>query len=304
MISALQTVNVALPWFFPALIFVMGACVGSFLNVCILRLPRGETVVTPGSHCACGRPVAWHDNLPILGWFLLRGRARCCGRPFSFRYPVVELLTAVLFTLSWRLFPVEQAVGGMVLVALVIAATFIDLDHLMIPDGLTLGGAVAGVLLSLALPGLQGVAADFVPLAALRAGLASGLGVLIGSGLVLWVSLLAEAVLKKEAMGFGDVKFLGALGAFIGWKGAVFAFFGGAVLGCAGVAALLFWQQLSGRRSPLTPRLESADGIPADRLAFGVRISFGPMLGAGALLYFFLTRPSVDAYFDRLGVLF
>ncbi|MFI5335840.1 MAG: prepilin peptidase [Opitutales bacterium] len=300
----LREINAFQPWFFPTVVFVFGACVGSFLNVCIYRLPRGESVVSPGSHCACGQPVAWYDNLPILSWFILRGRARCCGRPFSFRYPFVELLTAVLFTLGWRLFPAGQAMGGMVLVALVIGATFIDLDHMIIPDGFTLGGAVAGVLLSLALPVLHGISHEYYFIASLRGGLASVLGVLVGSGLVLWIALLAEAVLRKEAMGFGDVKFLGALGAFIGWKGALFSMFGGAMLGCVWVAALLCWQKFSGHSTPLAPKIETAEGQPTERIGFGVHVSFGPMLGAGALLYFFAARPYVEAYFDNLRMLF
>ncbi len=302
--SSLSEITRLAPWFVPALVFLLGACLGSFLNVCIHRLPRGESVVTPGSHCACGQPLAWHDNLPVLGWFLLRGRARCCGRPFSFRYPLIELLTAVLCTLSWQLFPAGPAVGGMVLVLLVLGATFIDLDHLIIPDICSIGGAVGGVLLSLWLPALHGISSDYFFLASLRSGLASVLGVLVGSGLILWISLLAEAVLKKEALGFGDVKFLGALGAFLGWKGAVFSLFGGAVLGCGWVAWLALELKVTGRRAWLAPKIETPEGEPTDRVGFGVRVSFGPMLGAAALCYFFFLRSRVDAYFDHLWFLF
>src|SRR4249920_385339 len=92
-------------WFFSLWVTVMGACVGSFLNVCIYRIPKEESVVSPRSHCGCGQPIAWRDNIPVLSWFLLRGRARCCGRPFSFRYPAIELLTAVLFVACWMVFP-------------------------------------------------------------------------------------------------------------------------------------------------------------------------------------------------------
>jgi leader peptidase (prepilin peptidase)/N-methyltransferase len=94
MAADLAQFNAAFPWFFPAAVAVFGACVGSFLNVVILRVPREESVVSPGSHCGCGAPIRWHDNIPVLSWLLLRGRARCCGRPFSFRYAFVELLTA------------------------------------------------------------------------------------------------------------------------------------------------------------------------------------------------------------------
>lgn len=291
------------PWFWPSAVFLLGACVGSFLNVCIHRIPRGESVVRPGSHCACGQPIAWHDNVPILSWLWLRGRARCCGRAFSFRYPFVELLTAGLFLACWLLLPAGKALGGMVLVSLVLCATFSDLDHMIIPDVFTLGGAVVGVGLSLLLPALHGQAHEFFMLASLRAGLAAVLGVFVGSALVLWIALLAEAVLHKEAMGFGDVKYLGALGAFVGWQGAVFAMFGGAILGCLWVTLALVWRQISGRAAPVGLRVETPDGEPAE-LGLGVHVSFGPLLGAAALLYFFGLDRVVDAYFAELGALF
>jgi leader peptidase (prepilin peptidase)/N-methyltransferase len=300
--ESLHEVALMAPWFFPLCAFLFGACVGSFLNVCIYRLPKNESVVTPGSHCACGQPIAWRDNIPILSWILLRGRARCCGRAFSFRYPFIELLTGLLFLASWCEFPPAKAVGGMVLVSIVICATFIDIDHMIIPDAFTIGGAVIGVLLSLALPALHGQTHDFYLLASLRAGLDAVLGLLVGSGVVLWIALLAEAVLKKEAMGFGDVKFLGALGAFIGWRGAVFAMFGGAILGCVWFVLAALWQRLSGR-APAGPKIETPDGQPA-ALGLGVHVSFGPMLGAGALLYFFLLQERVDAYFESVRFLF
>lgn len=301
--DTIEQVNAIAPWFFPVCAFVFGACIGSFLNVCIYRLPKGESVVTPGSHCACGQPIAWRDNIPILSWIFLRGRARCCGRAFSFRYPFIELLTALLFVACWMLFPPAKAVAGMVLVSIVICATFTDVDGMIIPDAFTIGGGVAGVLISLALPALHGQAHDLYVIASLRAGLDAVLGLLVGSGVVLWIALVAEAVLKKEAMGFGDVKYLGALGAFVGWQGAVFAVFGGAIIGCVWVLFALLWQRISGK--PLGgARLETPDGQPTEQLGLGVHVSFGPMLGAGALLYFFVLHRWVDGYFASVRFLF
>lgn len=301
--ASLEEISLLAPWFFPLCAFVFGACVGSFLNVCIYRVPKGESVVTPGSRCGCGQPIAWHDNIPILSWLRLRGRARCCGRSFSVRYPAIELLTALMFLACALLFPPAKALGGMVLVSIVICATFIDHDHMIIPDGLTIGGGVVGIGLSLLLPGLHDQAHDFHFLASLRAGLDATLGLLVGSGLVLWIALVAEALLKKEAMGFGDVKFLGALGAFVGWQGAVFAMFGGAIIGCVWFAIALLWQKFSGRAAA-GARLETPEGQQTDRVGLGVHVSFGPMLGLGALLYFFVLQRWVDRYFDSVRFLF
>src|SRR5688500_5268872 len=108
--AELAAFSAAFPWFFAVVAFVFGACIGSFLNVVIYRLPAEKSIVKPGSQCACGTAIAWHDNVPILSWFILRGRARCCGRSYSFRYPFVELLTATLFLACWILFPPAKAV--------------------------------------------------------------------------------------------------------------------------------------------------------------------------------------------------
>jgi leader peptidase (prepilin peptidase)/N-methyltransferase len=294
MSSTLAESAASLPWLLPLFAAILGACVGSFLNVVILRLPAGESIVRPGSHCACGAPIAWRDNLPVVSWILRRGRARCCGRAFSIRYPAIELLTALLFLASWLLFPPAVAVCGWVFLSGLVAATFIDLDHLVIPDAFTLGLGVVGVALSCAVPALHGQAGSLFALDSLRSGAAAVQGLLLGSGLVLWIALLAGAALKKEAMGLGDVKFAGAIGAFCGWHGAVFALFGGAVVGTAGVALALA-ARLILRRPP------SNSDHP---LALGTRLPFGPMLAVAGALYFLVLRGPVDAWFDRFSLLF
>jgi leader peptidase (prepilin peptidase)/N-methyltransferase len=299
--DALEQVSQSTPWFFPLCAALLGACIGSFLNVCIYRLPKGESVVRPGSHCGCGQPIAWYDNIPVFSWLILRGRARCCGRPFSIRYPIIELLTAALFLASWLLFPAGKAVAGGVLCSIVICAVFIDHDHMIIPDAFTIGGAAAGLLLSLVLPSLHGQAHDLFVVASLRSGREALLGLFVGSALVLWIALFAEVLLKKEAMGFGDVKYLGALGTFVGWKGAVFGMFGGAMLGCLWLIVALLWQRLTGKTAGL--RAETPEGQPAD-LGFGVHVPFGPMLGVAALIYFFGLQGWVDRYFANLALLF
>jgi len=292
----------AFPWFFPAVAGVFGAMVGSFLNVCIYRIPAGQSIVTPGSHCACGKPIAWYDNIPVLSWFILRGRARCCGRPYSFRYAFVELLTAALFLACWLMFPHAKAVCGMVFVSVLVAATFIDLDHMVIPDVFTIGAGLLGVLLSFLVPALHGQHGGIFIVDSLRSGTAAMQGLLVGSGLVLWIALLAELALKKEAMGFGDVKFVGMIGAFCGWQGAVFSVFGGAVVGTVWFILALLWQKVSGKASAAAPPSETPEGEPAP-LGFGMHVPFGPMLAIAGLLYFLVFHRWVAGYFASLGEL-
>ena len=301
--SALTEIAHLFPWFFPLAVTLFGACIGSFLNVCIYRMPKNESIVRPGSHCGCGQAIAWYDNIPVFSWFLLRGRARCCRQPFSFRYPAIELLTAALFLACWVQFSPAKALVGMVLCAIVICAWFIDLDHLIIPDVFTIGGAATGLILSLAVPALHGHSHPLLAVASLQAGRSAILGLFIGSALVLWIALFAEAILRKEAMGFGDVKYLGALGTFIGWQGAVFSLFGGALLGCVWLAGTYLWKKISGRAPALGLPATSAAGQPAE-ITLGVHVPFGPMLGVAALIYFFGAHLWVNTYFDNLAFLF
>lgn len=292
------------PWFFPLCAALFGAIVGSFLNVVIYRMPLEKSIVTPGSRCACGQPIAWFDNIPVLSWFILRGRARCCGRPYSFRYPFVELLTAGLFLACALQFPPAKALLGMLFLACLVCATFIDLDHMIIPDAFTIWLAVVGVAAAFAWPVLHGVTAEMPLLAHLRSGGVAILGVLIGSGLILWIKLLAEAVLRKDAMGFGDVTFMGAIGAFCGWQGALFAVFGGAIVGSAWVALARLWQLVAGKSAPIAPRGETAEGEEAEQLGMGVHVPFGPMLAIGAAIYFLGADRWFDAYLGTLAELF
>jgi leader peptidase (prepilin peptidase) / N-methyltransferase len=303
MITTLQAIDAQFPWFFALWAGLLGACVGSFLNVCIYRIPKEESVVAPRSHCGCGKLIAWYDNIPVLSWFVLRGKARCCGRPFSFRYPAIELLTAALFVACSLLFPPGKALAGAVLCSIVVCAHFIDHDHMIIPDVFTIGGAAAGLLLSLLLPALHGQAHDFWFVASMRSAFDAVLGLFVGSALVLWIALFAEAILRKEAMGFGDVKYLGALGTFVGWQGAVFGMFAGAMLGCVWFIAAYTWKKTTGRTAPVALPAETPEGQPAE-LGFGVHVPFGPMLGLAALVYFFWAHTWVDAQFLEWRQLF
>ena len=303
----LSAFNEAFPWFFSTVSLAFGAIVGSFLNVCIHRIPKGESVVHPGSHCACGKPIAWFDNIPILSWLILRGRARCCGRAYGVRYPAIELLTALLFWAAWLNFPPAKAVVIMLFFATLICATFIDLDHMIIPDRFSIGGAVVGLILSAAVPSLHGETASVFMLASLKSATTGLTGLLVGSGVILWIALFAEIVLKKEAMGFGDVKLMGSIGAFCGWKGAVFSIFGGALLG---VVAFVIWMIVSRSRGGKTgeeepgPATAGAEVGEADAgPGLGVPIPFGPMLAGGAVIYLLWAAPFVDSYFAGIAAL-
>ena len=219
-----------------AFVFLAGLCIGSFLNVCIWRIPRDESIVWPGSHCpACNHKIAPWDNVPLLSWLILNGKCRHCQAPISPRYFIVELLTGALFAglwfvHGWSLFtPVYGFFAGAL-----ILGTFVDFDHLILPDRVTLGGMVAGLVLSFAFPELQGRSERLPALIQSVGGLALGFG-------ILWtVATVGRLVLKREAMGFGDVKLLGAVGACLGWQAVLFAVFvsslSGTLLGFALIA--------------------------------------------------------------------
>ncbi len=292
MLSELLYFDQEFPAFFAGAIFVFGALVGSFLNVCIYRIPAEKSVVYPGSTCSCGQPIRWFDNIPILSWFILQGKARCCKASYSFRYPFVEFLTACLFLAAWLQQPHAKAFCLIVLISLLVCATFIDLDHMEIPDRFSIGTGIVGVILSGLIPSLHGISDPTFAYASLKSVFESLIGLMIGSGLILWIALVAEKILRKDAMGFGDVKLLGGIGAFIGWQGAVFALFGGAVIGTIGV---LGWALAKAIIPALRPKeTEENDGL------IGREMPFGPMLAAGALLYALLFEIQVDEYLSLI----
>jgi leader peptidase (prepilin peptidase)/N-methyltransferase len=270
--------------YFGTVVFVIGACVGSFLNVVIYRMPAGKSVVSPRSQCKCGKFIAWYDNIPVLSWFILRGKCRHCGERFSIRYPMVELGTALVFLGLWVSGGWPVGIVWMIFAGMMIPAALIDLDTMEIPDTFSIGGFIAGMILSVAVPSIHGIdPSGFFVIDATNSLVAALLGAFVGSGMILWVALVAEALLKKEAMGFGDVKLMGAIGAFCGWQGAVFAFFGGSVLGCLLLVVLWPWLR----------KKKDEDGE-------GHRIPFGPALAAGAVLYLLVAKPYVSAYFANM----
>jgi leader peptidase (prepilin peptidase)/N-methyltransferase len=236
--------------------FVLGAVIGSFLNVCIYRIPAGESVVAPRSRCPhCLTTIRWYHNLPILSWILLRGRCAYCGAPFSIRYPLVEALTGVLFALflyRFGLHPVTPV--AWLLVAALVAISFIDLDHQIIPDVISLPGIPIGFLCSFVIPWVSWQS--------------SLLGILLGGGILLAIALGYEWLTKQEGMGLGDVKLLAMLGAFLGAPAILPIIFCASILGTViGVPVMLVTR--AGRK---------------------LAIPFGPFLATAALVYLFFVE--------------
>jgi leader peptidase (prepilin peptidase) / N-methyltransferase len=344
--------------------FVLGAAVGSFLNVCIYRLPLDLSVNEPRrSFCpSCKKPILWHQNIPVLSWLFLRGKCANCGSKIAFRYPAVELLTALLFLAVWLAFPWQIAVAYWLFLALLIVATFIDFEHFIIPDEVTIGGAMAGVLTSLAVPALMEQTSRLVAGAYSLGAAALGYALLwlvleagkkafgkkrirldapvpfswvrkdddadfvFGEEHGLWSDYFArdsdlmmlhcneaqvdarrfeqvtlqlhynrltiaqesfpldavdhisgivrELQIPREAMGRGDLKFLAAIGAFLGWRAVLFSIFAGSL---AGSIVGLTTMTLGQRR-------------------WSAKIPFGPYLAVGALVWLFFGARLVGWY--------
>jgi len=212
------------------------------------------------------------------------------------------LLMALCVVACFLLFPPAKALCGCVFLASLVWASAIDLRLMIIPDLFTVGLAAAGVVLSLLVPALHGLG-PFSVFACLRSGAAAVLGLALGSALGLWIGIGGEMILGKEVLGFGDVKFLGAIGAFCGWQGAVFAVFGGAVFGAVALAAAAVYGAAAGKRARPLFRLESPDGA-ACGVGWGARFPFGPMLAAAAAAYFLALHPWVDRQLAGYQALF
>lgn len=198
---------------------LLGAAIGSFINVLVARLPVGESPVRPRSSCpACGAMIAWYDNIPVVSWLVLRGRCRRCGSRISIEYPLVEAGTALIWVgIAWLYGPSWTGLQGAVLLSIVLAIALIDARHYLIPDPLSLGGLVAGLALA-PLPGPPSVLSSF-------------LGAAAGFGVLFVVGVAGEWAFKKPAMGGGDMKMMAMVGAFLGPAGAMLTIFLGALVG-------------------------------------------------------------------------
>lgn len=204
------------------ILFVFGSLIGSFLNVCIYRMPRELSVNKPKrSFCPkCEKKISWYDNIPFISYLLLGGKCRLCKEKIPFRYFLVEFLTAVAFLILHSFFGLTvQFYVYSVLSCALIVATFIDFDFQIIPDEITLGGLVVGIILSVIFPSLHGVSGWILGLKQ------AVIGLLAGGGSIYMIGKIGEMIFKKESMGGGDVKFLAMIGSILGWKFAILIFF-------------------------------------------------------------------------------
>jgi len=247
-------------WLLAGLAAVLGAVIGSFLNVCIHRLPRGESVVHPRSRCPkCGRMLRWYENVPILSWMVLRARCAGCGEPISAMYPLVEATTAIVFGAAMYTFGLTPLLPVRLLFAsamIVLAVT--DLNERILPNTITYPGVVAGLIFSLFLP--PGIVSAVI-------------GVVLGGGVPFLIGEIYYRVRRIDGLGMGDVKMLGMIGAFLGWQLALFTLFFASMVGVAvGI--------------PLTR-------IKGDR---NYQIPLGTFLALGALVAVFVGDPIVTWY--------
>ena len=248
-------------------VFIFGTVVGSFLNVCICRIPHDESVVFPASHCPkCGYRLPFYDNVPIISYLLLGGKCRSCRAPISWQYPLVELLNGILALLLFLKFgPTSLFLVLFCFCCAMVVITFIDLEHQIIPDSISLPGIVAGFVISFFFP--------------THGWLNSLLGILAGGGSLYLVAASYHLLTGKEGMGGGDIKLLAMMGAFFGWKSIPFIIFVSSLAGSViGIVVML-----------------------ARKKDAKLAIPFGPFLAFGAILYIFAGKQLINWYLGMGG---
>jgi len=250
------------------IVLLFGAVIGSFLNVCIHRLPREESVAWPASHCpSCRQAIAFYDNIPIVSYVVLRGRCRACRAPISIRYPLVEAANAIGYVLVFWMFGFTAAACAYaVLVSALIVVTGTDLSHTMIPDAVTLPGIAIGLL----------SAAFILPIGLVD----SLLGVMSAGGILWFLAWISPYVFGKEGMGGGDIKLMAMVGAFLGWQPVLLAIMVGSFLGSIVGVGLI------------------AAGI----LRRDQYIPFGPFLSVGSLLALLFHQPLLTWYWALIDL--
>ena len=247
--------------------FVFGMVVGSFLNVCICRMPNGESIVSPPSHCPhCSYRIRWYDNIPLLSYLVLRGKCRGCGAHISLQYPLVELINGILtLFLFLRFGPTLVFAVLFLFCSALVVITFIDIEHQIIPDEISLSGIVLGFVLSFFLKG--------------HSWLNALLGILLGGGSLLLVAYTYQRLTGKDGMGGGDIKLLAMMGAFLGWKAIPFIIFASSLIGSVVGVTIMMLQKKDSK----------------------LAIPFGPYLAFGAVLYIFYGKPLIHWYLNLSG---
>jgi leader peptidase (prepilin peptidase)/N-methyltransferase len=249
------------------LVFMFGMCIGSFLNVCIYRLPSSISIINPSrSFCPqCNSTIQFYDNIPVFSYLWLKGRCRNCKASISLRYPLVELMTGILAIAVLFMFGLTlEGVVYFVFISSLLVITFIDIDHKIIPDIITIPGIPIGLAASFVLPAMTFKS--------------SLMGLLVGGGSLLLVAWIYSLVTRKEGMGGGDIKLLGMIGTFIGWKGVIFTIFAASLAGTL-VGIIVMLQK-------------------RENLKFA--IPFGPFLSIGAMSYVFFGEKVLLWYFHLI----
>ena len=299
--------------FFSAIVFIAGLAMGSFLNVCIHRMPRGLSVVYPGSACPeCGKRIRAYDNIPVLSWVVLRGRCRDCGTRISARYLAVELLTAVLFLGTYRVFGFHlESLKFCLFGFFILGLIFTDAETKLLPDVLTLPGLALGIVFSLMVP-VHGLAARFFPADALPISsdiswrvlslMDALVGAMVGASFIYGAGEIYKRARGVEGMGFGDVKLMAMVGAFLGVKLTVFTIFAASLAGSIwGISTvLLVWLKRTRRRMVRLHESSQAARHRAWRSARLVyryyQMPFGVFLGSMAMFATFLGERLIRWY--------
>lgn len=225
------------------LIFFIGACIGSFLGVCIDRIPKNESIIFKRSHCVCGKIVPFYLNVPILSWILLRGKAKCCAAKIPIRYFIIEVLSGSLLVALWTAkYTTIEVIVYSILIFSLLVASFIDYDTLYVPNSISILLTISGIFASILVPQIHGTYNIMLSLQSCF------LGLLTGSGLLFWIGIFGEYIFKKEAIGLGDVQLIGSIGTFCGFNGCLIAIFGGSLIGTIILLPKILKEYLSSKK--------------------------------------------------------
>jgi leader peptidase (prepilin peptidase)/N-methyltransferase len=296
--------------------FLFGIVIGSFLNVCITRIPEDISVISPGSRCPkCGTPIKAYDNVPVFGWIWLKGKCRACGAPISVMYPLMELATGLLFVAAFLEYGITQAtVKWLFFTCLILILTVTDLRVRMLPDLITLPGFAVGLLFSLIVPPMDGFAGllswRFLHqrLPGNAAGILDGLlGAAFGSFLLWGLAVTYKLVRHREGMGMGDVKMMAMVGAFLGLRGTFLTILLGSLLGSVIGVSVVLALYIGGWRSAAAKRA-SRRGLGSENslrwtIASQYQLPLGTFLGIGALALVYL-GPSMAWHWPVLRKIF